>query len=75
MDAEKMESEMGDLLFSVINIARLYGINPENALEKTNRKFIRRFNHIERRAKENGMELKDMTLGQMDEFWNEAKSL
>ena len=66
---------MGDLLFSVINIARLYGINPENALEKTNRKFIRRFNHIERRAKENGMELKDMTLGQMDEFWNEAKSL
>ncbi len=75
MDAEKMESEMGDLLFSVINIARLYGINPENALEKTNRKFIRRFNHIERRAKENGMELKDMTLEQMDEFWNEAKSL
>ena len=75
MDAEKWNRRMGDLLFSVINIARLYGINPENALEKTNRKFIRRFNHIERRAKENGMELKDMTLGQMDEFWNEAKSL
>lgn len=75
MDAERMEAEMGDLLFSVINVARLYGINPENALEKTNRKFIRRFNHIEARAKETGVALKDMTLEQMDEFWNEAKSL
>ena len=70
-----MEAEMGDLLFSVINVARLYGINPENALEKTNRKFIKRFNHIERRAKENGLQLKDMTLEQMDEYWNEAKTL
>ncbi|MCI9607504.1 MAG: nucleoside triphosphate pyrophosphohydrolase [Muribaculaceae bacterium] len=75
MDAERMEAEMGDLLFSVINVARLYGINPENALEKTNRKFIKRFNHIERRAKENGLQLKDMTLEQMDEYWNEAKTL
>ena len=66
MDAQKMEEEMGDLLFS---------INPENALEKTNRKFIKRFNYIESKAKERGVSLNDMTLDQMDELWNEAKSL
>ena len=75
MDAQKMEEEMGDLLFSIINVSRLYGINPENALEKTNRKFIKRFNYIESKAKERGVSLNDMTLDQMDELWNEAKSL
>lgn len=75
MDKDAMEAEMGDLLFSVINVARLYGINPENALEKTNLKFIRRFNYIERKAAERGLQLKDMTLEQMDELWNEAKNL
>lgn len=70
---EEMESEMGDLLFSLINAARLYNINPENALEKTNKKFISRFNYLERRAAERGLNLKEMTLQQMDELWNEAK--
>lgn len=74
-DTARMEEEMGDLLFSLINVARLYGINPENALEKTNLKFIRRFNHVEARARENGLDLRSMTLDQMDEYWNEAKSL
>ncbi len=74
-DPAEMEEEMGDLLFAVINAARLYGINSENALEKTNAKFIRRFNHIERRASEQGRSLKDMTLGEMDQLWNEAKQL
>lgn len=75
MDKAKMETEMGDLFFSLINASRLYGINPENALEKTNKKFIFRFNHIESRAKELGKNLKDMTLAEMDELWNEAKTL
>ncbi len=74
MNRERMEEEMGDLLFSVINVARLYKINPENALEKTNKKFISRFNYVESRAKELGMNLNDMTLSQMDELWDEAKS-
>lgn len=73
MDRERMEEEMGDLLFSLINASRLYGINPENALEKTNRKFIRRFNHVERRAHELGHNLRDMPLSEMDALWNEAK--
>lgn len=73
--ADKLEAEFGDLLFSVINAARLYGVNPENALERTNRKFIFRFNHLEKRAAENNLNIKDMTLEQMDAFWNEAKSL
>ena len=71
---ERMEEEMGDLLFSVVNAARLYKINPENALERTNRKFISRFNYLEQKAKDQGVSLRDMTLAQMDEFWNEAKS-
>lgn len=70
-----IDEEFGDLLFSIINAARLYGVNPENALEHTNRKFIRRFNHIEARAAEMGIPIRDMTLPQMDELWNEAKSL
>ena len=70
-----LESEFGDLLFAVINAARLYGVNPENALEKTNRKFIHRFSYLEAKAKEIGRSLKEMTLAEMDEIWNEAKSL
>ncbi len=70
---DDIEAEFGDLLFSVINAARLYGVNPENALERTNRKFIARFNYLEAKAKEQGRELKEMTLGEMDALWNEAK--
>ena len=69
------EKEFGDLFFSVVNAARLYGVVPENALELTNRKFIRRFNYLEAKAKEAGRSLKDMTLGEMDEIWNEAKRM
>lgn len=72
-NADNMEEEMGDMMFSLINAARLYGINPENALERTNAKFIRRFNHLESRAHEMGKSLKDMTLAEMDQLWNEAK--
>ncbi|MCM1377675.1 MAG: nucleoside triphosphate pyrophosphohydrolase [Clostridium sp.] len=72
---EELESEFGDLLFAVINASRLYGVNPENALEKTNRKFIKRFNHLEQRAKEMGKSLKEMTLAEMDTIWDEAKKL
>lgn len=72
---EDLESEFGDLLFSIINAARLYGVNPENALEKTNRKFIKRFNYLESKAHEMGKNLKDMTLAEMDAIWNEAKTL
>lgn len=73
-NAEDIEGEFGDLLFAVINAARLYKVNPENALERTNRKFITRFNYIEQRAHDMGTSLKDMTLAQMDELWNEAKN-
>lgn len=72
-DKDAIESEFGDLLFATINAMRLYGVNPENALEKTNRKFIRRFNHIEEAAKSKGLKLKDMSLEQMEELWQEAK--
>lgn len=72
---EHIEEEFGDLLFSIINAARLYKVNPDNALEKTNRKFINRFNYIERRAVETDRSLKDMTLAEMDELWDEAKKL
>lgn len=65
--------EFGDVMFSLINAARLYKINPDNALEKTNQKFIHRFNYVEAKAKENGRELKDLTLEEMDSWWNEAK--
>ena len=74
-DAGKMEQEMGDVIFSLINAARLYGINPENALEKTNRKFIARFNHLEAEARRQGRTLKDMSLAEMDAIWDEAKNL
>ena len=72
---EAMEQEMGDIFFALVNAARLYGITPENALEKTNHKFINRFNYIESKAKEAGKNLKDMTLGEMDTLWNQAKEL
>lgn len=74
MDADKTEAEFGDLFFSLINAARLYNVNPDNALERTNQKFIRRFNYIEEKAKEKGINLKDMTLSEMDRLWDEAKS-
>ncbi len=73
-DADKMEAEFGDLFFSLINAARLYKINPDNALERTNQKFIRRFNYLEEHTLKQGRSLKDMTLQEMDALWNEAKS-
>ncbi len=72
-DKEEIEAEFGDLFFSLVNAARLYGVNPVNALERTNRKFIARFNMVEARAKEMGKVLKDMSLDEMDSLWNEAK--
>lgn len=69
------EKEFGDLLFAIVNAARLYGVRPDNALERTNHKFMARFNHIERRAREQGLKLNEMTLAQMDALWDEAKSL
>lgn len=68
------EGELGDVMFSLINAARLYKLNPDNALEQTNQKFIHRFNYVEAKAKELGKELKDMTLEEMDRYWNEAKA-
>ena len=72
-DKEHSTEELGDFLFSVINAARLYKLNPDNALEKTNRKFIDRFNYIEAHGIKIGKPLKDMTLAEMDALWNEAK--
>ena len=73
-DKDATEAEFGDLLFAVVNAARLYGVNPENALERTNKKFIARFNYLEQACKDRGLNLKEMTLQQMDEIWNEAKA-
>ena len=73
MDKEKAEAEFGDVMFSLINAARLYRINPDNALELTNQKFIRRFNYLEEHTIKQGKNLKDMTLEEMDAIWNEAK--
>jgi len=72
-EEDPSEAELGDVLFALINAARLYKLKPDNALEQTNLKFIRRFNYIEAKAKEQGRELKDMTLAEMDALWNEAK--
>lgn len=72
-DKERLTNEMGDLFFAMINACRLYGIDPEAALERTNKKFIRRFNHIEERAVEKGVMLSEMTLSEMEEYWQEAK--
>lgn len=75
IDREKAEGEFGDLLFSLINYARFININPEDALEKTNRKFIKRFQHLESRARENNKQLHDMSLAEMDVYWEEAKKI
>ena len=72
-DREKSTRELGDFLFSVINAARLYKLNPDNALEHTNQKFIRRFNYVEEHSIRSGKPLTEMTLQEMDELWNEAK--
>ena len=72
-DGGNKDAEFGDLLFAMINVARLYKIKPDNALEQTNLKFIRRFNYIEAKAKEQGKELKDMSLDEMEALWQEAK--
>jgi len=74
-EGNDLEGEFGDLLFAVVNAARLYGVNPENALERTNRKFISRFNHLEKRAKEMNVALKEMSLSEMDKIWDEAKAI
>ncbi len=71
----EIESEFGDLFFALINAARLYKVNPENALERANNKFIARFNYVEQQATALGRKLKDMTLGEMDKLWNQAKIL
>ena len=75
VEGSEMEAEFGDVLFALINAARLYKIRPDNALERTNLKFIKRFNYIEAQAKAQGKELKDMSLAEMDALWNEAKKL
>ena len=74
-DQDAIESEFGDVLFSMINYARFLKVNPENALERTNKKFIKRFQYLEGKAKGLNKSLKDMTLSEMDVFWEEAKSL
>lgn len=74
-NTEKIEAEFGDVLFSMINYARFLDINPEDALERTNKKFIKRFQYLESKAAELGKPLADMTLAEMDVFWNEAKKL
>jgi XTP/dITP diphosphohydrolase len=72
-DTNSIESELGDVLFSVINASRLYGIDPEAALEKTNRKFIKRFNYLENETMKKGISLHDMTLDEMNVIWEKAK--
>jgi XTP/dITP diphosphohydrolase len=72
-DPARLESEFGDLLFALVNYARFIKVNPEDALENTNRKFLRRFAYLEKKAEENGLRLSDMTLSEMDVFWEESK--
>jgi MazG family protein len=72
-DRQKLEAEFGDLFFSVVNAARLHGVDPETALERTNRKFIKRFKYLENQTKNEGRKLKDMTLDEMNVIWEEAK--
>lgn len=73
-DNDKMEAEFGDLFFSLVNAARLYGINPDNALERTNQKFIHRFNYMEQEVLKQGQKIKDLKLEELDKFWEQAKS-
>lgn len=75
MDKDKAEAEFGDLFFSLINAARLYKINPDNALERTNQKFIRRFNYLEEHTLKQGEDLRELSLEEMDAIWNEAKKM
>ena len=75
MDQESIEDEFGDVLFSLINYARFINVNPENALERTNKKFIKRFQHLEKKANENKIQLSEMTLAEMEIYWDEAKKL
>ncbi len=74
-NVDAIESEFGDVFFSMVNYARFIGVNPENALERTNKKFIKRFKYLEQQAKQLGKSLKDMTLNEMDVFWEEAKKM
>ena len=74
-DKENSEKELGDVLFSIVNAARLYHINPDTALEQTNRKFIQRFGYVEQKAKEQGRDIKGLTLAEMDGLWEEAKRI
>ncbi len=74
-DRDAIEAEYGDVLFSLVNYGKHLGVNPEDALERTNKKFIKRFQYLESKAKELGKKLEDMTLAQMDVYWNEAKEL
>lgn len=74
-DKEHSTEEFGDFMFSLINAARLYHINPDNALEHTNQKFIKRFDYIEKKAREKGVSIKDLTFAEMDQYWEEAKKL
>lgn len=75
INSDRVEGEFGDVLFSLVNWARHVEINPETALERTNKKFMKRFRYLEKRAKENGQNLSDMSLAEMDVYWNEAKKL
>lgn len=72
-DPDKIEAEFGDVFFSMVNYARFLQVNPEDALERTNKKFIKRFQYLEKKSKEIGKSLKEMTLAEMDVYWNEAK--
>ncbi|MEM9142749.1 MAG: nucleoside triphosphate pyrophosphohydrolase [Bacteroidota bacterium] len=74
-NADRVESEFGDVLFSMINYARFLNVNPENALERTNKKFIQRFQYLEEKARENGKTLKEMSVSEMDIYWEEAKKV
>jgi XTP/dITP diphosphohydrolase len=73
LDQKRIESEFGDLIFSLINYSRFIDINPDEALERTNLTFIKRFKYIEEQANKSGIKLTDMTLAEMDVYWNEAK--
>ncbi|MES2731888.1 MAG: nucleoside triphosphate pyrophosphohydrolase [Bacteroidota bacterium] len=75
VEMERAEAEFGDLLFSLVNFARFIDINPETALERTNKKFIKRFQYLEEQAKKDGKQLNDMTLAEMDVYWEQAKQL
>lgn len=74
-NSEQMEEEFGDLIFSLINYARFVGISPENALERTNKKFIKRFQYLETQSAKDGKQMGEMSLDEMDEYWNKAKLL